>query len=353
MEHGDRTMRKTREFENILDECLERVLHKGATVEQCLAGYPEYAADLEPLLRTALAASDAAAVKPRPEFRERARYQFQAALREMEAKPVRSSFRWQPRWAVAVSAVVILLLAGSGTVAAASSSLPDEPLYPVKLATETVQLRLTLSALSKAKLYVKFADRRVAEIVKMADKGKTEQVERLTQNLNSKLVAAADLSEPVSGGPEEHQVSSFGAESPPPAVEAPQLRAPAATPAPTTVAAPTAVPAPATVAAPTAVPAPTIVATPVPAPAPDIKAGLSAGVPEASVPVEDNTPGKVSVRNSQARMREILRASAEKNLEVLKRKLASIPEGKPALRRALEEAITSYERTIGQWDRNR
>ena len=42
-------MRKEREFNNILDECLERVIN-GETIEQCLASHPEYAAEIEPLL---------------------------------------------------------------------------------------------------------------------------------------------------------------------------------------------------------------------------------------------------------------------------------------------------------------
>ena len=45
--------------------------------------YPEYAAELEPLLKTALETRNAAAIKPRPEFRQRAANDFQAAIREM------------------------------------------------------------------------------------------------------------------------------------------------------------------------------------------------------------------------------------------------------------------------------
>ena len=45
---------KNSELENILDECLERLV-KGETVEQCLQRYPEQAAQLELLLRTAQA----------------------------------------------------------------------------------------------------------------------------------------------------------------------------------------------------------------------------------------------------------------------------------------------------------
>jgi len=191
-------MKKNQEFDNILDECLERILARGETVEQCLARYPEEAAELEPLLRTSLFAKKAAEIKPRPEFRERARYQMRAALREMAEKRERrfSLFSWQPRWATVVVAVLVLLLASGGTVAAAGNSMPDGPLYPVKLATERVRLALTPSALGKAELYAKLADKRVAEIIKMADKGKPEQAARVADRLNVQLTAMSSLVSP-------------------------------------------------------------------------------------------------------------------------------------------------------------
>jgi len=186
---------KEREFDGILDECLERILTRGEAVEQCLADYPEHAAGLEPLLRTALFTRETLAIKPRPEFRDRARYQLRVALQEMAEKKERrfSLFSWQPRWATAVAAVLIFLVASSSTVAAASNSMPDETLYPVKLATEKVHLALTPSALGKAELYVKLADRRVAEIIKMADEGKAEEVKRVAQRLDSQLMAMTSL----------------------------------------------------------------------------------------------------------------------------------------------------------------
>lgn len=189
-------MKKRKEFNNILDECLERVLIKGETVEQCLASYPEQAAELEPLLQTALATKKASAIKPRPEFRDRARYQFRSALQEMEVERGRRFFSWQPRWATAVIAILVLLLASGGTVAAANNSMPDEPLYPVKLATERVRLALTPSALGKAELYINLADKRVAEMVYMANKGKPEQVERAAQRLDTYLTRVASLTTP-------------------------------------------------------------------------------------------------------------------------------------------------------------
>ena len=187
-------MKEAKEFNNILDECLERLLVKGETIEQCLVSYPEQADELEPLLQTALAAKKALAIQPRPEFKAKARYQFGSALQEVKPKRRLFFLGWQPRWAMAVAVVLILLLAGGGTVAAAGSSMPDNLLYPVKLATEQVQLALTRSNMGRAELYAKLADRRVAEIVYIVNEGKPEQVELTAERLNNYLLMIASLS---------------------------------------------------------------------------------------------------------------------------------------------------------------
>ena len=186
-------MKRGGEFDDILDDCLERLLAKGETLEQCLASYPEQAVELKPLLETALATKQASAIEPRPEFKARARYQFRSALQEMEPKRRLSFLDWWPRWATAVAIVLVLLLAGGGTVAAASGSMPDEPLYPVKIASEQVRLILTPSTLGKAELYANLADKRVSEIVYVATKGDAKQVELATQRLNHVLVRIATL----------------------------------------------------------------------------------------------------------------------------------------------------------------
>ena len=106
-------MKANDELDNILSECLERVLG-GESIEQCLQAYPAQAAELEPLLRMALAVSQASAIQPRPEFRDRARYQFYSALQGIEAEKSCPFFGWQLRWVTAVSIVLALLLAGGG-----------------------------------------------------------------------------------------------------------------------------------------------------------------------------------------------------------------------------------------------
>jgi len=185
---------KNKRFDDILNECLDRLLMEGQTVEQCLDSYPEEADKLKPLLQVAMATRRASALQPSLDFRTRARYQFHSALRDMEAKRSRSFFGWLPQWATVVTTVLVcLLVVGGGTVFAAGNSMPDEPLYPMKLATERVQLILTPSGIGKAELYAKLADRRVAEIERMVSKNKPEQVERTAQRLNTCLMMVASL----------------------------------------------------------------------------------------------------------------------------------------------------------------
>jgi hypothetical protein len=214
---------KSKEFDNILNDCLERLLIRGESLEQCLDRYPEQAAELKPLLKTALAAREAAAIQPHPDFRAQANRQFRAALEERAAK-ARPSWGWFPRWATAVAIVLVLVLAGGGTVFAAGGSMPDSPLYPVKLATEQVELTLTLSRLGKARLCAELADKRVAEIAYMADKGDAEQVELTTRRLEDKL----DLLVVLVGGSKAANAVMLA----PPAPTAPPQTSPPTTTAP-------------------------------------------------------------------------------------------------------------------------
>ncbi len=183
---------KNSEFENILDECLDR-LDRGETLEQCLQSYPEQAAQLEPLLQMAQAVRKASAILPRSEFKARARYEFHSAFQAEATKKRQSLFSLRPRWAVALMVVSILLLVGGGTAVAASNSMPDSSLYPVKLAAEQVQLTLTPSNTGKARLCAVLTDRRVAEIICMASRGDARRIELVTQRLDERLAMLAEL----------------------------------------------------------------------------------------------------------------------------------------------------------------
>jgi len=190
-------MQRDKEFDHIFNECLERLLIYGETVEQCTASYPGYSRELEPLLRTALASQQASAVQPRLEYKARARYQFQAALDEATTRRGISLFQWQPRWLTAVVVTAVLLVAGGSTVAAASTSMPRSPLYAVKLATEQVQMAFTFTDMGKAELYARLADKRVDEIVYLVESGDSAQVASAAERLNGYLGAMTSLFYPV------------------------------------------------------------------------------------------------------------------------------------------------------------
>ena len=326
-------MSKKSEFDNILDECLERLI-SGEAIEACLAGYPEYAAELEPLLRTAEDARKAAAIKPRAEFRDRAAYEFQAAIREMEPQRSPGFFGWFPRWATVVAAVVVVvLLAGTGTVAASTNSLPDEPLYQVKLASEAVRLVFTPSALGKAELYAKFADERVEEIIRMADKGKVKQVEKATERMNNHLIAMANLVVP--GGGEAAPAPMAAEEAPVP------VPAPRSAPEPEGPQMQMKAPPPEIEVTPEAAEEAPVLAEPR-APGPREDAGRAADRGREDKDVEPD---------NQARFRMNVSEQAMENIQELQDLLERAPESlKPALRRALEVAINGYEQALRNLD---
>ena len=196
------------EFEYILDDCIDRLL-RGESLEQCLQRYPEQAAELKPLLCVALTTYQASAVEPRSEFRAGARYQIHSILYAEKQKPKvkrLSLLGWVPRWAVIVASVVlIILIAGGGTVAAASDSLPGETLYPVKLATERVQLAFTFSDMGKAKLHAKFAGRRIEEMARIAERGDSERVEGLVSRFDAHLKNIEEWAAKMRRGEPKHE----------------------------------------------------------------------------------------------------------------------------------------------------
>ena len=214
-------MKKNREFENIFDDCLER-LARGETLKQCLESHPEQAEQLEPLLRAAQAARETSAILPRPEFRARARYEFHSALQEAASKKRPFLFGLRTRLVTVMVALSIILVSGGGTVVMASSSMPDSPLYPVKLATEEVQLALTPSDIDKVKVCVMQADRRVDEIVYLADKGDARQVDVTAERLDECLETLVEIA-----STEEAEVAAVEEEALPGALIAVPEAAPA------------------------------------------------------------------------------------------------------------------------------
>lgn len=331
-------MKRNRKFDNILDECLERLLVQDETVEQCLESYPEYAEVLKPLLSTALSARSLSDIQPRSEFKDRARYEFRLALQKLERKRSRPAFvwNWQPRWATVVAVVLAVLLTGSGTVAAASGSMPDEPLYPVKLATEQIQLTLTPSALGKAELYAELADKRVDEIVRMAGEGKAEKVDKVALRLDDYLAKIADLAstQRLAGN-----MAMAPASGEAPAVAPPVVMAPAPAPAPQpTAELPPVVMAPAPQAS-SEVPS---VTEEVPALSRDATA-----FSEQDKSKKEDQPGD----EHRTKLKQIISQDADNNMARLRAELEKAPESaRSALQRAIAASEHGYKKALESLD---
>jgi hypothetical protein len=335
-------MRRSKRFEDIFEECLELVLTRGEPIESCLSRYPEQAGELRPLLETALLTKRATAVEPSAEFRARARAQFERVLEEQPAKPKRAGFTWswswQPRWAAAVGVVVAVVLMSGGTVAAASRSMPGQALYPVKQATEQARIALTLSEMGKAELYVQLADRRVTEIVYLADKNDPRLVQQVTEQLDSYLDRVSELT--LVAGPTADSSRGF------------EMAAPAATapPAPTT-AAPTTVPAsspPTDITA--AVPPPITVTQPGPTTIIVGKPPVTVTQPtgksaQGGARSADNTYGMES--SARSKLASMLIYQSGNNPARLKAALANAsPEVRLALLKAIAVSETGYEKAL-------
>ena len=74
------------------------------------------------------------------------------------------------RWALALLLVAALIATSTGVVAASTTSLPGDALYPVKRLSENVRLSLT-PASEQAGLHLDFAGRRLGEVEALAAKG--------------------------------------------------------------------------------------------------------------------------------------------------------------------------------------
>ena len=124
-----------KDFDEILDDCVEQISNGYASLEQCLDLYPAEAARLEPLLRVAVGLHRGFDREPSSAYRSNARLEL---LRHMRENPRPSP----PPQGVAASlrivfslVLLVLLMLVSGT-AYAQGSLPGDSFYSWKIASE-------------------------------------------------------------------------------------------------------------------------------------------------------------------------------------------------------------------------
>ncbi|MGE5224762.1 MAG: DUF5667 domain-containing protein, partial [Omnitrophica WOR_2 bacterium] len=100
---------------------------------------------------------------------------------------------------VSIMLIASLVLGGTGaTVAAAQGSLPDQPLYGVKIWSEEARIELASQAQNQLQLELEYANRRVEEIRAMLGKGIPPQpavLTRMRNQLDRAFQLAAGLDE--------------------------------------------------------------------------------------------------------------------------------------------------------------
>jgi len=164
-------------IEKILAECLDQ-MEAGASLESCLADFPEQASELEPLLQMTQQMKQLSKVGPRPAFARGARLNLENQLRIPEgAVTLNGRNRHgrqgtklfvQRRFSLSVLQLIIagvlaLTATTGGAAYAANASSPGDLLHGLDLAMENAQLNLAPDVWSKVQLRLEFASERLAE----------------------------------------------------------------------------------------------------------------------------------------------------------------------------------------------
>lgn len=157
-----------------LDNCLTALAH-GASVESCLARYPDLADDLRPLLQAAQHAQSLPLSPPSRAAQQASRARFLTRAGDLRPAPRRL---WPTvsllRLAGAFIAVLALFLSARGISAASAIALPGDLLYPVKRALEQAELWLAADPAAVQAVHIA---RRAAEVQTVIQQGRIVPVE--------------------------------------------------------------------------------------------------------------------------------------------------------------------------------
>jgi len=146
------------ELETILDICVSQIKDGESNVAECLALYPEQAAQLEPLLKAATKLSRGREVIPDPAYKARTRAQLSTYMQQNPQRKRVSPVFW--RLAIGIATMLLAFLA-TGT-SFAQQALPGDQLYDWKLTSENVW-RMTSN--DQLGVDITLSNRRVNELV--------------------------------------------------------------------------------------------------------------------------------------------------------------------------------------------
>jgi hypothetical protein len=153
-------------FDEILEQCLDKLASGDSTLEACLARYPQYADELEPYLAAVKRLQRGRDVMPSPFYAARFRSELMQRTQPPRRRGMPAFFR---RMALNVATLVVLVTFVSTGLAQAA--LPGESLYGLKLASENIWRMVTTDPVGTD---IKISERRVNEYVAVS----TDEVRR-------------------------------------------------------------------------------------------------------------------------------------------------------------------------------
>lgn len=211
----------------IIDKCLTLIQSGEASIADCLEAYPDYSADLKPLLSAALEIHSALSPnKPTEAFIKTTKIRLLNQLKIHEGKTQKSKRKLQhrpfrkrrPAFAfLSLALVLILLFSGIGMSSASAEALPGDTLYGVKRGVEELRLLLSFSPAGDAELLSEFTSVRLSEIEELVstetlmnlDLALVEYDEMLSRLLEvveeEEITNDADMLEKIHGGITNHE----------------------------------------------------------------------------------------------------------------------------------------------------
>ncbi len=143
-------------IEDILDKALKE-LRRGQTADEVLSAFPEYAAELQPLLKiAAMGLSIPRNIVPTPMRRHRfAERQYQSWWLNTVSLL---------KFGVVPLTLVFVLLGGKTLASKTEQSRPSDTLFTLKRASEQLQLKFTRDANQQAAFQVQLTQRRIDEV---------------------------------------------------------------------------------------------------------------------------------------------------------------------------------------------
>ncbi|MGH2598305.1 MAG: DUF5667 domain-containing protein [Dehalococcoidia bacterium] len=193
---------------DLLDQCLARIERGEATLESCLAEHPEQAAELRPLLLTALATRSVATQGPTGAAyaRMRARVLAAAAPRPM---PVKRRPMWQPVATAGLALAFLAALAVPLSALQTSDAVPGDWDYGLKRAGERVRLAVTVNDADRREVHLALAEQREREIQALLEENRTEYIQDAVLALAREHASLQDsLSSNAISAPEAERIAA-------------------------------------------------------------------------------------------------------------------------------------------------